>query len=86
MVRTQHSQCQGSRFNPSKELRSRQGKKKRGGGEAGRPSTSQILTELTSFVREFVFYPEDDKESLKSFKQRDSMTALHYRNIIKATV
>ena len=30
MVRTQHSQCQGSRFNPSKELRSRQGKKMRG--------------------------------------------------------
>ena len=74
VVRTQHSHCQGCRFNPSKELRPRQGqKKKKKLREPGRPSTSQILTELTSFVREFVFYPEDDRESLKSFKH-DSFT------------
>lgn len=36
--------------------------------EAGRPSTGQIMTELISFVKELIFYPEDDRESLKSFK------------------
>ena len=58
-------------------------KKKR--DEAGRPGTGQIMTELISFVKEFIFYPEDDRESLKSFKQRDSMTVLRFRGIIKAT-
>lgn len=43
------------------------------------------MTELISFVKELIFYPEDDRESLKSFKQRDSMTVLHFRGIIKAT-
>lgn len=40
---------------------------------------------LKNFVKEFVFYPKNNREPLKSFKQRDSLAVLYFRNITKAT-
>lgn len=44
-------------------------KKGRTRDEAGRLSMGQIMNELTNFVKEFVFYPEDNSTLLKRFKQ-----------------
>lgn len=44
----------------------------------------QIMKELINFVKEFLFYPEDNRESLKSFRQ-SFRSVLDFRNIAKAT-
>lgn len=71
---SENSKCQSSEMadstaDPFSKSRPQRVKNGRTGDEAGRLSMGQIMNELTNFVKEFVVYPEDNRESLKRFKQ-----------------
>lgn len=63
--------------------------KGRTGDEAGRLSLGQIMKELMNFIKDFVinfvFYPEDNRVSLRRLKQGGNLTVLHFRNTTKAS-
>lgn len=70
----ENSKCQSSEMtdstvDPFSKSGPRRVKKGRTRDEAGRLSMDQIMYKLTNFVKEFVVYAEDNRESLKKFKQ-----------------